>query len=370
MSIQSKSLMPARVLLVSALAAFAVSSMAAEIKIGAGPEDGEYAQTIVPAINDALAASSEHSATAVISAGSQENIDHLLSGELSAALVQLDVLALNPGSEETLQVLELLAPEALLCAAQEGGKVRSYYNLTDKYADSLVLSVGAPGSGTARTLEFLLSLDFDIDASKLDLVYEPNTAAEIDRLAAGNRDMVCFVRLPNPDNPLIEQVNDIDNLMFIDFISAAALEPSYGDLPLYNTMSVPVSKGVFGLGADKVDTLTTWVALVVRKDLDPQLVAALEQVAADPELLPPTTAAGKAKRMFGDFKEKTEDWTQSAKEKASELTATATEKASELTAKARETAAELSETAQETAAELKQKAGELTEKVKDAVSTE
>ena len=360
MSIQAKTLALAHALLLTAWVASALPSAAEEIQIGAGPEDGEYTQTIVPAINDALAASSEHSATALISAGSQENIDKLLAGELSAALVQLDVLALNPGAtEEDLKVLGLLAPEALLCVAKEGGKVRSYYNLTDKYADPLVLSVGAPGSGSARTIEFLLSLDFDIDPDKFDLVYEPNFAAELDRLATGSRDLVCFVRLPNPDNPLIQKVNETDELMFIDFVSAAALEPSYGDLPLYNTMSVPVSKGIFGIGADKIDTLTTWVALVVRQDLDPQLSTALEQVIADPDLLPPTTAAGKAKRLYGDFKDTTKDWTQSAKEKAGELTATAKEKASELTAQARETAAE-----------LKQKAGELTEKAKDAISTE
>lgn len=352
----------ARVLAMLALSA-TLPVTAAEIQIGAGTEDGEYTQTVIPAINKALETQG-HSATAITTAGSQENIDKLLADELKAALVQLDVLALNEDAAD-LQVLGLLAPEALLCAAKEGGPVRSYYNLTDRYTQPLIISMGEPGSGTARTLEFILSLDAELDVSKFDLVYEPNTAAELDRLAAGNRDLVCFVRVPNPDNALIEQVNDSDDLMFIDFVSAAALTPMQGDIPLYTTMSVPVSKGVFGIGADKVDTLTTWMALVARSDLDPEIKAALEQTIADPELLPPTTPAGKAQRLFGDFKEKTMDWTQNAKEKASAMTASAREKASELTAAAKDKAIELRQKAGEMTEQAMQKAGEMTEQAKE-----
>ncbi|MEZ5590487.1 MAG: TAXI family TRAP transporter solute-binding subunit [Gammaproteobacteria bacterium] len=312
------------------LATFAFSGFADELKIGAGPEDGEYTQTIVPAIDAALSKTTDLRASAVISPGSQANVEQLLTGELSVALIQLDVLALNSATDENLQVLGLIAPEALLCAAKEGGKVRSYYNLTDKYADPLILSIGAPGSGSARTMEFLLSLDSGINPDKFNLVYESNTLAELDRLAAGSRDLVCFVRMPNPDNEILKHVVDSDELFFIDFVNASALEPTYGDEQVYQTMLVPVSKGVFGLGAEKVDTLTTWVALVARSDIDPQLAETLRTIAADPELLPPTTAAGKAKRMYSSAKEKTSEFTQSAKEKAADLTAKAKAKAIEL----------------------------------------
>jgi TRAP-type uncharacterized transport system substrate-binding protein len=56
------------------LLAMTPSLHAAEIQIGAGGASGEYTNTIVPAINEALQKQGM-SAKAVVSAGSQENID-------------------------------------------------------------------------------------------------------------------------------------------------------------------------------------------------------------------------------------------------------------------------------------------------------
>ncbi|MEZ5672656.1 MAG: TAXI family TRAP transporter solute-binding subunit [Thiotrichaceae bacterium] len=77
----------------------AVPAPLVEVKIGAGSESGEYYKTIVPAISKALVQHG-YSAVAVVSAGSQENIDKVTAGELQAGLSQLDVAALNTTKEK------------------------------------------------------------------------------------------------------------------------------------------------------------------------------------------------------------------------------------------------------------------------------
>ena len=194
-------------LLACALSVAAYPALSEEILIGAGSDVGEYTNTIVPAISNALAESSDYSATAVLSAGSQENLDKLQAGELQAALTQLDILALQgpEALKSQLRLIGLIAPEALFCAARKDGKVRSYHNFTDQLGEPLVLSIGPEGSGSARTMEFLRALDPDFAENDVAFIYEADIEAELDRLSADTRDAVCFVMMPNPDNVLIKK---------------------------------------------------------------------------------------------------------------------------------------------------------------------
>ena len=353
-----------------ALASIGVSVYAAELVIGAGSESGEYTNTIVPAINTALEGQ-DLTAKAMVSQGSQENIAKLINGDLDAALVQLDVLAMNieAASAAGLELVDVITPEALLCAVHKEGRVRSYYNLTDDQLDKpLVVSIGAELSGTAQSLPYILAMDPDFDDNNVDFVYGENIEAELDRLAGGSRDMVCFVMMANPKNPLIAKVNDDDQLEFIDFVSAYALENKVGESNVYESSVVPVSDGLWGFRAAKVETLVTWVALVVSNKVDDVTISALTTALAKPDLLPPTTAAGKAKRLYGDFKDKAKTYTAKAKEKALMLKDKAKEKTSELTEMAKEKTAGLREKAGELTEKAKEKAGELTEKAMEKAS--
>jgi TRAP-type uncharacterized transport system substrate-binding protein len=351
------------------IGAFSLTAQAADIAIGAGSQSGEYTNTIVPALSAALTQAGDNSATAMVSAGSGENLKKLMSGELQAGLVQLDVLAMSQGESgyDNLQFVDTIAPEALLCAAKSGGKVKTYHNLTDKYGDPLRISVGAEGSGSASTMEFILGLDPKIDPERVQLIYEPDVAAELDRLATGSRDLVCFVMMPNPDNALIKKVDDNDDIKFIDFVSDTALQATIGDDQVYNLMVVPVSPGIWGFGADKVETLTTWVGLVVNKNTDPAMLTALTDAIAKPDLLPPTTPAGKAKKLWADFTDKASELTDQATEKAVELTAEAKVKAAELAEQAKEKAVVWREKAAVMAGQAKEKASELTNQAKEAM---
>lgn len=278
-----------------------------EIAIGAGGASGEYTNTIVPALNKALA-DYGYRARAVISAGSQANIDKVLAGELPAGLSQLDVAALNMTPEkdpdEKLVLLGKIAPEALFCAARKGGKVNSYHDITDEQTTPLKVSVGREDSGTARTFQSLMKIDPELNDSKVKLYYRPNVKVELNRLVSGRRDLVCFVMSPNPDNDRVKMVMENDDLMFITIDEPAFAEAKFSGASIYDIAEVPVSGGILGFNQEKIKTIVTWVGIVVNEtQADEKLLDALSTVAMRPDLLPEGSLAGKASRLFNDLKD-------------------------------------------------------------------
>jgi glycosyltransferase involved in cell wall biosynthesis len=73
----------------------------------------------------------------------------------------------------------------------------------------------------------------------------------------------------------------------------------------YDFMEVPVTPGVWGMGAETVKTLITQVALVVDEEgMESGALNALATVLLKSDLLPPTSAAGKANEMWGKVSDK------------------------------------------------------------------
>lgn len=275
-----------------------------EIVIGGGSASGEYTNTIVPAIDRALRPYGFR-ASVKTSAGSQQNVEDVLSGQMKAALSQLDVAAVAMANDESesLVLLGKIAPEALLCAARQSGRVRNYHDLTDEHDRPLKVSVGKEKSGTARTFAYLQHLEPGLQ--KLQLVHKKNTKVELSRLISGNRDLVCFVMMPNPDNELIKLVADSDELFFIEFFNPKFLGARVGETRIYGFMDVPVSPGVWGFNAKKVKTLVTWVGVVVNEEaIEEGALDALATVVLKPDLLPPSSPAGKAQQLFDEFTKK------------------------------------------------------------------
>ncbi|MEN8218757.1 MAG: TAXI family TRAP transporter solute-binding subunit [Pseudomonadota bacterium] len=278
------------------------------IKIGAASPAGEYTNTIVPALSDAL---QEYGYTAVaeISAGSQENIDKVWSGELPAGLSQLDVAALNMAGERpssaqgNLILMGRFAPEALFCVAKKGGQVTSYDDLTATLKPGLKVSVGKIGSGTARTFQYLMTLEPEL--SQVELLQEGAPEIQLNRLLSGERDLVCFVMMPNLKNDLIKTIVGHKELMFINIDKPVFTKAQVGDVQVYDLMEVPVSKCFFCWGAKKVKTLVTWVGVVVNEDLtDKKLLSALAKIALKDNFLPKNSLAAKATELFEKFKSK------------------------------------------------------------------
>jgi len=318
------------------LAALAVAPLwttaagATDLVIGAGSDQGEYTNTIVPAIDRALRARG-HGATAAVSVGSAQNIADLRSGKLAAALSQMDVaaLALEGDASERYAVLGRIAPEALLCAVRKDGRVRTYHDLTDDHDQPLKISVGPEQSGTAQTFQYLMRLDPEL--ANVRLIHKKRTAVELSRLASGNRDAVCFVMMPNPDNSLIALVADNPELQFMEFVNPPFANVEVNDFAIYDFMEVPVTPGVWGLGAERVNTLVTSVSLVVDEEgLDGELLTELALVVLDPDLLPPTSAAGKANELWKKVSAKAKEYAEVARRKTAELVEAAKSKAAEM----------------------------------------
>jgi len=281
------------------------------IKIGAASPTGEYTNSIVPALSNALQEFG-YMAVAEISAGSQENIDKVWSGELPAGLSQLDVAALNMVGERPLSaqgnliLMGRFAPEALFCAAKKGGKVASYDDLTATLKPGLKVSVGKVGSGTARTFQYLMNLDPKL--SQVELIQEGNPEIQLNRLLSGERDLVCFVMMPNLKNDLIKMIVNRKELVFINIDNPVFTKAQLGNVKVYDLMEVPVSKGFFGWRATKVKTLVTWVGVVVNEELtDKKLLSALAKVALKGNILPKNSLAAKATELFENFKTKVTD---------------------------------------------------------------
>ncbi len=276
-----------------------------EVKIGAGSTAGEYYNTIIPAISAAL---KEHGYSAVpeTSAGSQDNIDKVMTGTLRAALTQLDVAALNitaeKDPEEKLVLIGKIAPEALFCAAKKGGNIVSYADLTDEQEKPLKISVGQEKGGTASTFRYLMQLDPELKPAHIALAHKENTKMELNRLLSGRRDLVCFVMMPNPDNELIQKVVENEELMFIEIDKPAFTKAKIGNTHIYDIMEVPISKGILGLKTKKVKTVVTWVGLIVNTQVtEDKLLNALDSVVTKEDLLPANTLAAKAKTLLKDF---------------------------------------------------------------------
>ena len=296
-------------LAVSLLTILTSSIASAEvILIGAGSDSGEYTNTMVPAINDDLQRQKKGlSARAQLSAGSQENVENVLSGVLLAAISQLDVAALatQNDEDETIAAMGRLSVEALLCAVRVDGTLHNYYDLIDDRDKPLKISVGKKLSGTAKTWEYLVQNDDNLDATKVKLLHKKSITVELSRLASGNRDAVCKVITPNPANEFLVQVAEHRNLEFMEFVAPEYLDFKVGDQQVYGFMEVPVEPGVWGLplGGTKVQTLITWATLIVNEDnATEKQLEGLAKAALNPDLIPPKTLAAKAMKMYEETK--------------------------------------------------------------------
>jgi len=296
------------VIITIALIVLATLTHAETIKIGAGGAEGEYNSTIVPALSTVLQGYG-YTAYAAISAGSQENIDNVWLGKLPAGLTQLDVAALNmagerpPSAKGNLKIIGKFAPEALFCATKQGGKIASYDDLIDPQKPGLKVSVGKEGSGTARTFQYLMTLDPRLKA--IQLIEEGNPDRQLNRLQSGHRDLVCFVMMPDFKNELIKRVVKNNKWVFINIDNPLFTNATVEGELVYELMEVPVNRGFFGWGAKRIKTLVTWIGVVVNDKLtDHKLLNALTRVAIKGEMLPKHSAAAKAKNLFEKHKAK------------------------------------------------------------------
>ncbi len=300
--------------LIFTLALFAVMTTvhAETIKIGAASPDGDYTKIIVPAINKALLEYG-YSAIAETSAGTQDDIDKVMSGKIVAALSQLDVAALNmtPDKDpnETLLLLwSRIAPKALFCIAHKGGRIANYHDITDKtHKTPIKISVGDKQSGTALTFQYLIKLDPELD--NITFIHKGKTPTEISQLLSGRRDLVCFLAIPDLENHVIKGIMEHDELFFINMDNPAFDKAKIGTNRIYDVVEIPLTAGFLGFNQEKLKTIVTWVGLVVNESqIDEKLLNILSTVVMKSDLIPSNTFMSKTKRWFDKGIDRIDDW--------------------------------------------------------------
>lgn len=281
------------------------------IQIGVSSSDEEYINTIIPSLSKHLE-NYGYTAAAGISADNQESIEKVRSGKLPAALIRFDVAALNMKEvskvskpKSNLILLGKLVPEALFCAAKKGGQVTSYEDLTAQQKPRFKVSVGEKGNqSAAKTLQYLMKLDTQLNSIEI-VQEEGNLKIQMNRLISGEVDLVCLVMMPDIENEFLQTVVKHKELMFINFDKKVFTQAEANGNLGYDLMEIPVNKNFFGFKAKRVNTLVTWVGLVVNAQLvEPKLLAALSKVVLKDDLLRKNSLASKAIDLFKTFQVK------------------------------------------------------------------
>jgi hypothetical protein len=280
------------------------------VKMSTSIQLDEYSHVVIPALSRALQEYG-YSVVAESTATFQESLDNVREGKTPVALTPLDVAALNmtvenDPDENLLLMGGKILPQALFCAAYKEGNLVTYDDLTDQQTAPLKISVGNQDSETARTFQYLMTLDRKL--SHIEFFYEEKTKIELNRLLSGRRDLVCFTTMPNPEHELIQIVEKHNDLFFITINNPSLAKAKIGQIRLYDLMEVPVSSSFLGFYQKKVKTLVTWLGVVVNeKQIDSKLLEAMSTVVMKPDLLPSDSLMGKAKQVFDKMVDRVEE---------------------------------------------------------------
>lgn len=249
--------------------------------LASGGSGGAYEQT-----GQRLAQHLAHSGftlEVINTAGSVDNWQRLLAGEVDAALVQSGTLP--EGADQQLEAVVSLALEPLLVFHRADLELQGAQDLLQALAADTHLNVamGPTGSGTERLVATLLT-EAGADAAPL-LRMSSQDAAQ--RLRAGELDVAAFVMAV--DAPLVHELLSDDSLRLMPFQRAEAMSRR---LPYLS--AVTLHQGVIDLQANLPSSDIPLVApvtyLVVRKDSHRALIQLLmEAVRAD---TPQTTLLG------------------------------------------------------------------------------
>lgn len=287
------------------------TASAEKIMVGGASAGGEYNKTLIPAFSSQLQKDgTKYTAEAVVTAGSVECVSKLLSGELNFCVAQKDIAAAaymeDQDGDESLGVYGNLGLEALLCAVKVGGRFNGYFDLADDHEKPLKISVGKEGGGTEGTIMFLdkqddgfQEYDKDTGTGNVRLMRKKSLVAELGSLASGNRDAVCRVISPNPENEFLRLVADNKHLKFINMVNSDWKHYEINGQKIYDFAEVPITPGFVGFGSDKVTTLVTWSTLVAHTENAPEdQLNAMARAALQDGLVPLDSLAAKANALY------------------------------------------------------------------------
>ncbi len=215
----------------------------------------------------------------VVTAGSMENWDLLLSGEVDAALVQGGTAPQEAGLQ--LEAVVSIAFEPLFLFYRQDGMGAERGDGTANRLEALAgmrIAIGAEGSGTRRLVKTLLTeigLDERLAETGTELL-SMGGAAAVEALRTGNIDAAAFVMAP--EAPLVRQMLATEGLGLVDLSqtrSFARRLPYLSSVTLYEGVADP------GLNLPPADLRMVAPAtyIVVRRDTHRSVVQLLIEAA-------------------------------------------------------------------------------------------
>jgi TRAP-type uncharacterized transport system substrate-binding protein len=215
--------------------------------------------------------------------GSTDNLDMLVAGEIDVALTQADVYASRVLEEPEvfgpLRVVGTIAEECVYIAGRSRGRISSLRGMAKRVGGrATILNVGPTATGMAESWNYISSMMPELADADLDY---GNGVAALDRLVQGQLEAVGWVTTAaNPDHPLMKIVRDDARLGFFEVNDGRLIDHQTDQLRVYEIKKVPI------LGACEeqlIQTVCTSSIIVVRPDVDPDLLYALAVALLDYE---------------------------------------------------------------------------------------
>jgi uncharacterized protein len=264
--VKKKGLFFAFMLLLSFSMILAACKAKTQLSIVTGGTGGTY-YPLGGSIAEIISKNTDAQATAQSSGASAENMETLKKGEADIAFTQTDIatyategkLMFEGNKVDNVQAIGTLYPETIQIVALKESGIQSVEDLKGK-----TVSVGAPGSGTYANAEQILEIHGmtmnDINAR--NLAFDESTEGIQD----GSID-AAFITAGTPTGA-VEGLAAVKEITIVP-IAQDKIDALIEKYPYYAKDTVKA--GTYGLESD-VDTVAVQAMLVVRNDLDEDLV--------------------------------------------------------------------------------------------------
>jgi hypothetical protein len=201
--------------------------------------------------------------------GSVGNFEAIIENPLVVALGQADVYALmnreNPGQVISIptgvrECLFAVTSNAGIAGEREGDGWGNMMSL----ASRMRVALPGQGSGSAKTFEYIQSINDKLAKAKKITNYE-STSAAIKAVAFDQADIAFFVQMPDTRNALFKTIKERD-LQWIGVGDRTMLKQEVGGNKIYAIDTVPVEETWGGFGAPKTLTTTCTQVFVMTGD--------------------------------------------------------------------------------------------------------
>lgn len=332
---------------VLAIAAAPTMGLAADVTVYTGDATGSYHSGFCPSLSKELGKQG-YTVSCETSAGTAENMRRVADQPEAFAYGQLDVLALGQAERGGIEQFEKVRVDDVrecLFAVASNRDITNFGEVAARAAD-LKFVLPPKRSGSARTFEYLQSIDPWGLGRGRDIKHADTTDSAIESALANDKTVALFVQFPDPDNVRFKMIKQRGGHI-IPVLDRTILSQTVGGNHVYFAQETKVANaGWLESGTEVVTACTPLVLFTGTKDhiadggnreKHGELIRILANLPAD-TLLPQQT-------FFARIIRRTRELSTAGAERVISLSERARERAQPLFDKAREAAARAVEAA-------------------------